>query len=54
MQLLFYLALLHKETFDAWLYQRCMATKQPEKELQYEDFFHLTVSLLKDFLAQQG
>ena len=31
-----------------------MATKQPEEQLQYEDFLHLTVSLLKDFLALRG
>ncbi|XP_046864652.1 uncharacterized protein LOC124459175 [Xenia sp. Carnegie-2017] len=31
-----------------------MATKQPEEELKYEDFLHLTVSSLKDFLALRG
>ena len=31
-----------------------MATKQPKEQLQYEDFLHLTVSSLKDFLALRG
>ena len=31
-----------------------MATKQPKKELQYEHFFHFTVSSLKDLLALRG
>ncbi len=31
-----------------------MATKQPEEQLQYEDFLHLTVSSLQDFLALRG
>ena len=31
-----------------------MATKQPEEQLQCKDFLHLTVSLLKDFLALRG
>ena len=31
-----------------------MATNQPEEKLKYDDFLHLTVSSLKDFLALRG